>query len=91
MEFNFKLEYQNSRQDVARAFNKTAGSLYTQSRIYKAKGGKRGLLNSGQQIPYSVFVSRVIRNTPKEFWEFFLNDENFRSFDIIKNKRFNKR
>lgn len=84
MEFSFKVEYQNSRKDVAEAFNKTAGSLYTQSRIYKAKGGRRGLLNSGQQIPYSVFVSRVIRNTPKEFWKFFLDDNNFRNFDILK-------
>lgn len=84
MEFSFKVEYQNSRKDVAEAFNKTAGSLYTQSRIYKAKGCRRGLLNSGQQIPYSVFVSRVIRNTPKEFWKFFLDDNNFRNFDILK-------
>lgn len=84
MEFKFKAHKQYSRKDVAKAFNKTIFNISTQSRKYKANGGRKGLLNSNQQVPFVVFVSRIIRNTPEEFWGFFLDDNNFTNFDIVK-------
>ena len=61
MEFKFKPHKQYSRDDVAKAFNKTIYNIDTQSRKYKANGGRKGLLNSNQQVPLIVFVSRIIR------------------------------
>ena len=84
MEFKFKPHKQYSRKDVAEAFNKTIYNIDTQSRKYKANGGRKGLLNSNQQVPFVVFASRIIRNTPEEFWGFFLDDDNFKNFDIVK-------
>ena len=84
MEFKFRTHKQYSRKDVAKAFNKTIYNIATQSRKYKANGGRKGLLNSNQQVPFVVFASRIIRNTPEEFWGFFLDDNNFTNFDIVK-------
>ena len=84
MEFKFKAHEQYSRKDVAKAFNKTIHNINTQSRKYKANGGRKGLLASNQQVPFVVFASRIIRNTPEEFWGFFLDDNNFINFDIVK-------
>lgn len=84
MEFKFKPHKQYNRKDVAKAFNKTIYNIHTQSRKYKENGGRKGLLNSNQQVPFVVFASRIIRNTPEEFWGFFLDDNNFTNFDIVK-------
>ena len=84
MEFKFNTHKQYSRKYVAKAFDKTIYNIDTQSRKYKANGGRKGLLNSNQQVPLIVFVSRIIRNTPEEFWGFFLDDNNFTNFDIVK-------
>lgn len=84
MEVNFKIEKQNSRKDVAEAFNKKSLSINVMSRNYKLRGGRKGLISSNQQVPFAVFSSRIIRNTPKEFYGFFLDDNNFKKFDIVK-------
>lgn len=73
-----------SRSDVVKVFNKSGMGLRTQASQYKKMGGYNGYKKENKPIPYCIFVSRVIRNTPFEFWSFFLDDDNFFNCDKVK-------
>lgn len=86
MKMEVEIKKVHSRRDVAKVFNKSDMGLQTLASQYKKMGGYNGYKKENKSVPYCVFVSRIIRNTPVEFWSFFLNDDNFYNCDKVKVK-----
>lgn len=86
MKVEVEIKKVHSRSDVAKVFSKSNMALQTLASQYKKMGGYNGYKNKNKSIPYCIFVSRIIRNTPVEFWSFFLNDDNFYNCDKVKNE-----
>lgn len=84
MKVEVEIKKVHSRSDVAKVFNKSDMGLQTLASQYKKMGGFNGYKKENKPIPYCIFVSRLIRNTPFEFWSFFLNDDNFFNSDKVK-------
>lgn len=90
MKMEIEIKKSHSRSDVAKVFNKSEMGIQTLASQYKKNGGFKNLKNENKPIPYCVFVSRIIRNTPFEFWSFFLEDDNFFNCDKVKKDVANK-